>query len=126
MRALLDTNALLWLLGGDDRLGHQARETTESADTLAVSIASLWEVAIKVSIGRLAPIPGLRAAVRDLGFERLGITDEHLATLETLPLHHRDPFDRLLICQALADGLTVLTADDTFAVYGVPVVDARS
>ncbi|MBC8094052.1 MAG: type II toxin-antitoxin system VapC family toxin [Pseudonocardia sp.] len=125
MRALLDTNALLWLLGGDERLGERARSHIESAESLVVSVASLWEVAIKVSIGKLAPIPELHASIRDLGFERLGVEDPHLTTLQTLPLHHRDPFDRLLIAQTLTDGLTVLTADEVFGTYGATIIDAR-
>lgn len=126
MRLLIDTNALLWLLSDDDRLGVRARQAVESANALIVSIGSLWEIAIKVSIGKLAPIAGLHTAVRDLGFERLAITDDHLAAVEALPLLHRDPFDRLLICQARTEGLTVLTADEVFVNYGVPVVDART
>ncbi|MDN5931521.1 MAG: type II toxin-antitoxin system VapC family toxin [Pseudonocardia sp.] len=125
MHVLLDTNALLWLLGGDDRLGPTARRSVESAESLTVSVGSLWEIAIKVSIGKLGPIPGLYTAVRDLGLDRLDITDTHLAALETLPRHHGDPFDRLLICQALTGNLTVLTADERFLSYGVTVRDAR-
>ena len=126
MRILLDTNALLWLLDGDERLGRTARGTVERAETLSVSVASLWEISIKVSLGKLETPPGLRAAVRDLGFERLEIRDTHLDTLEALPSHHRDPFDRLLISQAMAEGVTVMTSDAIFTSYGVPVVDARS
>ncbi|MDQ3151417.1 MAG: type II toxin-antitoxin system VapC family toxin [Actinomycetota bacterium] len=125
MRLLLDTNALLWLLDGDERLGPRSRETVETSEALVVSVGSLWEIAIKVSIGKLAPIAGLHAAVRDLGLERLAIEDEHLSALERLPLLHRDPFDRLLICQALVGGLTVLTAHEQFAQYGILVLDAR-
>ena len=126
MRLLFDTNALLWLLGGDDRLGAAARGAVQSADALVVSVASLWEIAVKVSIGKLGAIPGLHAAVRDLGFERLPIRDAHLAALESLPLLHRDPFDRLLVCQALTEPLAVLTADPAFAPYGPVVVDASA
>ncbi len=126
MHALLDTNALLWLLDGDDRLGPAARRAIEAAESLAVSVGSLWEIAIKVSIGKLAPIPGLHGAVRDLGFERLVISDEHLTVLATLPLVHRDPFDRLLISQALVDGLAVVTSDEVFVRYGTTVVDATT
>jgi PIN domain nuclease of toxin-antitoxin system len=125
VHVLLDTNALLWLLGGDDRLGPAARRSVEAAETLIVSVGSLWEIAIKVSIGKLGAIPGLYSSVRDLGLERLDVTDAHLVTLEALPRHHGDPFDRLLICQALTGKLTVLTADGRFATYGVPVLDAR-
>lgn len=126
MRLLLDTDALLWLLAGDERLGLTTRSHIEHAESLTVSVASLWEIAIKVSLGKLAPIPALHAAIRDLGFERLAITDAHLLALERLPLVHRDPFDRLLISQALVEGLSVATADGAFAGYAVSVVDARS
>lgn len=126
MRVLLDTNALLWLLDGDDRLGPSARHEVERAETLSVSVASLWEIAIKVSLRKLAPIPGLHRAVRDLGFDRLAISDAHLGALEHLPHLHRDPFDRLLISQALVERLTVLTADRAFTAYAVPVLDART
>lgn len=125
MRLLLDTNALLWLLDDDERLGQRARVRVQAADLLAVSVASLWEIAIKVSLDKIAPIPGLHAAVRDLGFRRIDITDEHLDAVAALPYHHRDPFDRLLISQALVEKLTVLTADRDFARYEVAVVDAR-
>lgn len=75
---LLDTNALLWLLDGDRRLRASARSAVRRAETVAVSVASLWEIAIKVSIRNLAPIPALPATIRDLGFERPAIEDAHL------------------------------------------------
>ncbi len=125
MRLLLDTNALLWLLAGDPRLGAQARHEVEAAAELVVSAASLWEIAIKVSIGKLTALPELPAVLAEAGVRRLGIEDEHLRRLESLPWHHRDPFDRLLIAQAQAEALTVLTADPTFDDYAVPARDAR-
>ena len=125
MRLLLDTNALLWLVAGDPRFGAQARQDVESAAELVVSAASLWEIAIKVSIGKLAALPGLPAVLAEAGVRRLGIEDEHLRRLESLPWHHRDPFDRLLIAQAQAEALTVLTADPAFGDYAVPARDAR-
>jgi PIN domain nuclease of toxin-antitoxin system len=124
VRLLLDTNALLWLLDGDERLGLTARAEIDRAEILAVSVASLWEVAIKVSLRKLAPITGFHQAIRDLGFERFGIADAHLLAVEHLPHVHRDPFDRLLIGQALVEGLTVVTADGAFTGYAVPVLDA--
>ncbi|MGQ0479925.1 MAG: type II toxin-antitoxin system VapC family toxin [Pseudonocardia sp.] len=124
-RLLLDTNALLWLLDGDERLGPSARAAVEEAVTLTVSVASLWEVAIKVSTGKLAPIAGLHRALGELGFDRLDIADSHLLAVQELPFHHRDPFDRLLISQAMVERLTVLTADRVFTDYDVQVVDAR-
>ncbi len=125
MRLLLDTNAVLWLLAGDRRLGRTAREDVETASALVVSVASLWEIAIKVSLGKLAALPGLPAALRDGGVHRLTIEDEHLRRLAELPWHHRDPFDRLLIAQAQAECLTVLTADDAFDSYAIPTRNAR-
>ena len=125
MRLLLDTNALLWLLAGDPRLGPQARHEVEAAAELVVSAASLWEIAIKVSVGKLAALPGLPAVLAESAVRRLGIEDEHLRRLESLPWHHRDPFDRLLIAQAQAEALTVLTADPAFGDYAVPARDAR-
>lgn len=124
MQLLLDTNALLWLLAGDNRLGPASRDVVQEADRLVVSVASLWEIAIKVSIKKLEPTPRLYAAVHELGFERLGIHDAHLRALEELPLLHRDPFDRLLVCQARVEGATILTADRVFASYGAAVIDA--
>ena len=125
MRLLLDTNALLWLLAGDPRLGTQARQEVEAAAELVVSAASLWEIAIKVSLGKLAALPGLPAVLAEAGVRRLGIADEHLRRLQSLPWHHRDPFDRLLIAQAQAEALTVLTADPAFGDYAVPARDAH-
>ena len=126
MKLLLDTHALLWWLADDARLGPKARDHVEdSGNTILVSQVSLWEIAIKVSLGRLAALPGLPVVLADAGVRRLGIEDEHLRRLESLPWHHRDPFDRLLIAQAQAEALTVLTADPAFGDYAVPVRDAR-
>jgi PIN domain nuclease of toxin-antitoxin system len=122
---LLDTHALYWLLKGDRRLGPVARSAVERATTLIVSDVSLLEIAIKVSIGKLPAVPRLPERLRALGFDRTGITDRALERLQTLPVHHRDPFDRMLIAHALTEGLPVLTADPAFEAYGVRVVDAR-
>ncbi|MGL4174809.1 MAG: type II toxin-antitoxin system VapC family toxin [Dermatophilaceae bacterium] len=125
MALLLDTNALLWLLDGDERFGSSARTAVEAADGLVVSVASLWEIAIKVSLGKLEPVPALPDALTDLGFTRLDIADTHLSVLQSLPFHHRDPFDRLLVSQAMAESMTVLTSDSALARYAVHVIDAR-
>ena len=119
MRLLLDTSALLWLLAGDPRLGAQARQEVEAAAELVVSAASLWEIAIKVSLGKLAALPGLPAVLAEAGVRRLGIGDEHLRRLESLPWHHRDPFDRLLIAQALAEDIPLVSNEALFDAYGV-------
>lgn len=125
VNAIVDTQALLWLFDDDAQLGSKSRELVNSASRLLVSDASLWEVSIKVSIGKLEPIDELASTVQNFGFTRLGLTDRYLKALESLPLHHRDPFDRMIISQALSDGLPVLTADRAFAQYGVQVIDAR-
>jgi len=122
---LLDTNALLWFLFDDRRLGRGAHSIITGSAALALSDASRWEISVKISVGKLAPIPDLLRVLRELDLRRLGIADRYLARLETLPLLHRDPFDRMLVAQALADDLTVLTADPVFARYGVRVADAR-
>lgn len=126
MRLLLDTNALLWFLAGSGRLRRAARAAVEDADVVFVSVASLWEATIKASLGRLSLPADLGAATSDQGMRRLDICDAHLARLTSLPLHHRDPFDRLLIAQAQAEGLTVVTSDSSFGQYDVQVLDARS
>lgn len=122
---LLDTHSLYWLLKGDHRLGPRARSAIERATSLVVSDISLLEIAIKVSIGKLPAVPRLPDRLRQLGFDRTGITDRALELLQTLPVHHRDPFDRMLIAHALTEGLPVLTADPAFRAYGVRVIDAR-
>ncbi len=125
MTVLLDTHALLWYLFGDERLGAGARRTIQQTHVLVVSDISRWEVSIKVSAGKLAPQPGLPAAIDALGARRLDLRETHLQRLENLPLLHRDPFDRALIAQALAEGMPVLTSDGQFGAYDVRTIDAR-
>lgn len=126
MRLLLDTHALLWMLNEPDRLSARAeREILDRDNELFLSIASLWEVTIKVNSGKLT-IPGgdidaLLVATRAMKVEVLSIQISHLRALRTLPLHHRDPFDRLLIAQAQAENLTLLTRDARLGSYGIPL-----
>jgi PIN domain nuclease of toxin-antitoxin system len=126
MRLLLDTNALIWLLEENHKLGPRARAMMQAAAALVVADASLWELAIKVSVGKLRTIPNFASVIGDLGFERPTMTARLFETLAELPLRHRDPFDRMLIAQALSDDLTVVTSDPIFAMYGVRVVDATA
>jgi PIN domain nuclease of toxin-antitoxin system len=123
---ILDTNALLWLLADDSRLSQHARQHLESSPQIAISEVSLWEISIKVSIGKLKPIPELLDTVKDLGFLRLNISDPALRAYESLPLIHRDPFDRMLVAQSLAHKATLLTSDGHLADYGVHILDARA
>jgi PIN domain nuclease of toxin-antitoxin system len=122
MKVLLDTNALLWLLADDQRLSHRARRKIEDATEILISEASLWEVALKISIKKLSPISGLYEALSGLGFKRLHIDDKYLQLLETLPMLHRDPFDRLLVAQALSEDAPLVTSDTFLKEYGVAII----
>ena len=119
---LLDTHLLLWAAFEPARLSPKAVETLQSREIpLAFSLASLWEVAIKTSLGRpdFMVDPGLlhRSLLAE-GFVELPITARHLVRVATLPWVHRDPFDRLLVAQAIEDKLTLLTVDATLKRYG--------
>lgn len=123
MRLLLDTHALLWWLLDDPELPASARRAIERAEVVRVSAASIWEVAIKQRLGKL---PALSIAVAELpdlvrrsGFVPLAIDERHACAVAALPLHHRDPFDHLLIAQAQIEQLTLVTRDPQFADYGV-------
>ena len=120
MRLLLDTNALLrWHL---DQLRPAAVRTVRRADLVVVSAVSSWEIAVKRSIGKLRLDDPVEDLVAQNGFLSLPVTVRHGDLLRELPLHHPDPFDRLLIVQALEEGLTILTSDRAFEPYRVPVV----
>ncbi len=119
---MLDTHLLLWAAFEPARLSNRARKTLQSREVpLAFSLASLWEVAIKTSLGRagFAVDPALlHQALLTEGFAELPIRASHLARVATLPWVHRDPFDRLLVAQAADEKLTLLTVDATLKRYG--------
>lgn len=118
MRVLLDTQVLLWAVLDSPRLGDRARQVISGADQVLVSAASVWEVAIKSSVGKLDLDPQqLLAAIAETGFTELPITAGHAARTATLPWHHRDPFDRLLVAQALTEPLHLMTADRQLVRY---------
>lgn len=118
MRVLLDTHLFLWTVGVSSRLTPSSRAAIEGADEVYVSAASLWEIAIKAGTGKLqADVSRLIAEVDASGFLELHVTAEHAAFVAQLPPHHRDPFDRLLIAQAMAEPLVLLTADAQLAPY---------
>lgn len=121
---LLDTFALILLLSAPDRLKAAARERlVDPEHRVFFSPASIWEIEIKVSIGKLPrPPASVIHAARAQGYQDLPVIAEHAAAAGQLPRHHRDPFDRLLIAQALHEGLIVATADPLFAAYGVSVL----
>lgn len=126
MRLLLDTNVLIWRQEGRlDRIA-SATEAIKTADELLVSVVSFVEIGVKAAIGKLRMPAGLREHVLESGARILGVAPEHGLAIAELPLHHRDPFDRLLIAQARSEGLTIVTADPQFARYDVPVVPAAT
>lgn len=124
MRYLLDTHVLLWARSAPEKLSGEAVAILRSAENeLSVSIASLWECAIKSALGKLVvPDNFFRLVSEDYGL--VGIEVAHLDAYGKLPMHHRDPFDRMLIVQAQLAGLTLLTHDRNIARYDVPVVIA--
>lgn len=124
MSLLLDTHAFVWWRAEDRRLGETARRTIARSHRVFVSAASAWEAAIKLSKGKLKLPESFTRGAEASGFSRLPVTFEHAQGVIDLPWHHRDPFDRILVAQAKAEGLTIVTADAIFAAYGVPVVAA--
>lgn len=123
MRLLLDTHALIWWDEGAG-LRKAAEKAIRDADQVFVSAASAWEIAIKTSLGRLAPRRTVLEAIEDNGFEELPVMVRHAARTTALPWHHRDPFDRILVAQATTDRLTLVTRNPLFEPYGVPTIRA--
>jgi len=125
VKLLLDTQLLLWAAIAPERLSARAkREINDPENQLLFSAASLWEIAIKSSLGRadLSIEPRvLRRAMLDNGYMELTVSSEHAVNIDTLPPLHKDPFDRLLLSQALVEGITLLTADAQLARYKGPV-----
>jgi PIN domain nuclease of toxin-antitoxin system len=126
MRVLVDTQVALWWLSDDERLSPNARELISSDENEAFfSIGSLWEISIKNGQGKLAANATLVGRwLAEFSVATLPIAISHLTVLEQLPPHHRDPFDRLILAQALSEGLTVLTSDEKMTIYGVPCLPA--
>lgn len=121
-RLLLDTHVFLWWRIDSPRLRAEARDAIGTADMVFVSAASAWEAAIKIGLGRLELPESFEAGVLDSGFERLLIRFSHAERTSELPLHHRDPFDRLLIVQAQEEDLLLVTHDSAFEDYEVEVL----
>lgn len=123
MRLLLDTHLLIWVGRDDAKLGSRARQHLAAAESLVFSAATIWEIAIKARLGKLDADARLVAegAVHN-GISELAVTSRHAGLVGSLPLHHNDPFDRLLVAQAIAEQLTLLTSDRALAAYGPHVV----
>ena len=125
MKLLLDTQIILWAAGKPDRLSSEARTLLSDPDNeLLFSAASLWEIAIKKTLGRedFRVEPRLlRRGLLDNGYIELPVTSQHAVGIDSLPTLHKDPFDRLLLAQAVAEGITLLTCDTQLAQYPGPV-----
>nr|WP_294551744.1 type II toxin-antitoxin system VapC family toxin [uncultured Rhodopila sp.] len=124
MKLLLDTHALIWWLSDDDRIGPQARALiADPGNDVLVSVVSLWEIVVKVRVGKLdSDIREVIGACDKGGFTSLDVRPHHLKLLATLPTHHRDPFDHLLIAQAIAEDATFVTDDRHAGRYPVRAV----
>lgn len=123
MRILLDTNAIIWWLEGDPRLGAAATAiVTDPENEIFVSVASIWEIAIKCRTGKLSQPKCLEDALESDGISVLPILASHALRTTSLPDLHRDPFDRLLVAQAMVEQLFILTSDRILGAYGVPTI----
>ncbi len=122
MSLLLDTHVFLWTLTDSKRLKADARERMAAASAVYVSAASIWEIAIKARLGKIeADAQEVAEAIEASGFHELPIRAKHAAAVATMPLHHTDPFDRLLLAQAFSESFEFLTADHALAQYGALV-----
>ena len=124
-RVLLDTHVLLWWLNGDSALGERAKAIIANVENdIYVSAATAWEIAIKRKKGLLVVPDDLDAIIVEAGFKALPISIFHSGQAGDLPLHHSDPFDRMLIAQAQAEGLQLMTKDSQFPHYGISLISA--
>ena len=124
MRVLLDTHTFLWFIEGNSNIGQKAlKEILEPSNERFLSIACLWEIAIKVKMGKLKSQGSfhdlIQSQIVNNDIQLLAISANHLNGVQTLTLHHRDPFDRLIIAQAISENLTILTKDSSFSSYSV-------
>ena len=125
MKLLLDTNALLWFVREPEILRRATYDAiVDPANDVRVSMASIWEAAIKAGTGKLALPADFMGSTEASGLTLLDITARHALKVVDLPRHHRDPFDRLLIAQAMIEELTLATRDATLPLYGVPILGA--
>lgn len=126
MRLLLDTHVVLWELSGARTVGPRARAAIEDASELLFSVVSYAEIGVKVSVGKLTVPPALPREIAKSGLRTLPLTAADGLAVAELPLHHRDPFDRLLLAQAAREGLTLVSADARMRAYDVSIVDAAA
>lgn len=125
MKLILDSNVLIWSLRAPQEISAPAAKALESKDVVIFfSAASIWEIEIKISQGKLKMPASWQGKLPELGLTELRIDSVDATTSAQLPLHHRDPFDRMIVAQALIHGLTVVTRDTFLATYGIPVIAA--
>jgi len=126
MKALLDTHTFLWAISGSERLSRRAERIFVGPSDLWLSVASIWEILIKVQIGKMSlPVPTGPYIVKKLvenRIETLPVILDHVLKVETLPMHHSDPFDRILIAQSLSESLPLVSADPQFERYSVELI----
>jgi len=127
MKLLLDTHALIWLISGDSKLSEPAKEAFLNQDNkLYLSKVSLWEITIKISLGKLVLAKHWLTAIEkemiSNGIQWLEIEIDHCKTLADLPFHHRDPFDRLLISQAISESMSIVSIDREFSHYPLDII----
>ncbi len=125
MNLLLDSHVALWWVAGDPSLGPAAVEAIEQADHVAVSVVTPWELGIKRSAGKIECPDGLTEVFQQSGFVMLPVSAEHAERAPSLPLHHRDPFDRMLVAQAGLEAMQIVTADPMLSRYEIDVISAR-
>lgn len=123
MKLLLDTHMAIWWLSGDARMPAAMRGAIEDAEQATISVVSLWQIAIKQGTGRLHMPSGFVDALLE-DFSELPVRSEHVQALRGLPPIHRDPFDRMLVAQAMVEGSMLVTRDEEIVRYGVPVLAA--
>lgn len=123
MRVILDTHALVWSLSDDQRLSQVARQViTNEANDILVSVVSAWEMAVKRALGKLEAPEDLERVISEAGFVQRLVHLGDCERLATLPSIHPDPFDRMLVCQALEDGVPIVTRDESIARYRVQTI----
>ncbi len=126
MKAILDTHAFLWALAGDARMSRHARDIFADTAELSFSLVSVWEILVKVQSGKLSfprpAVPYVLSKLAENRIETLPVSIDHLLALERLPMHHPDPFDRMLIAQGMEEDWPIITADPMFKRYPVRVI----
>lgn len=127
MRLMLDTHSFLWAVSGDARLGAVAKANMLNADAIFVSVASAWEYSIKRALGKIKLAVDFESEIELARFSKLSVSFAHAQRISGLPaVHgHKDPFDRMLVAQAMSEGLMLVTADERLSGYPVKILDAR-